>query len=76
MSNYRRWFGDTDHFNIESSQITRVGDRLHIGYRIRLREGGLWYVVEQQTYSRLEDGSITRFDLLCSGFQPDEAASD
>jgi hypothetical protein len=75
MSKFRQWFGEADQFNIEGSEITQVGDLLHIGYRIRLREGDLWYLVEQQTYSQLEGGSITRFDLLCSGFRLDHAAS-
>jgi hypothetical protein len=74
MSKFGQWFGEADDFNIESSQITQVGDRLHVGYRIRLRDGGLWYLVEQQTYSQLEGDSITRFDLLCSGFRLDNAA--
>jgi hypothetical protein len=75
MRSVRQWFGEADHFDMESSHITQVGDRLHVGYRIRLREGGLWYMVEQETYSQLEGGSITRFDLLCSGFCLDNAAS-
>ena len=75
MRSFRQWFAEAAHFNIEGSQITQVGDRLHVGYRIRLREGGLWYLVEQQTYSQLEGGSITHFDLLCSGFRLDYAAS-
>ena len=73
MSSFRKWFGDADHFNVESSQITQVGDRLHVGYRIRVREDGLWYTVEQQTYSHLEGDRINRFDLLCSGFRLDQA---
>jgi len=72
---FRRWFGDADRFDIERSQITQVGDCLHVSYAIRLREEGQWYVVEQQTFSQLhpQDGTITRFDLLCSGFRRDFA---
>lgn len=72
ISKYRQWFGVADHFNMETSQVTRVGEHLHVGYRIRLREEGLWYVVEQQTYSQLEGGTISHFDLLCSGFCLDD----
>ncbi len=71
----RQWFGDADHLTMESRQITQVGDSLHLGYRIRLREEGLPYVVEQQTYSKLEGDRITQFDLICSGFQPDPGAN-
>ncbi len=72
---FEQWFGEADHFNVEDSQMTRVGDRLHVGYRLRLREGGVWYLVEQQTYSLLEEGSIVQFDLLCSGFRIGSEAS-
>src|SRR6476469_5235695 len=58
---FRKWFGDADIFNIEDFQIAQVGDRLHVGYRFRVREDGLWYTVEQQTFSRLESGKIVRF---------------
>ncbi len=75
MSRFQQWFGDADLFDMEDTQITRISDRLHVGYRLRLREEGLWYSVEQQTYSHLEGGIITRFDLLCSGFRLDNAAS-
>ena len=74
MGYLRKWFGEADHVNIEESWITQVVDRLHVGYRFRLREDGRWYTVEQQTYSQLEGGRITRFDLLCSGFRLDRAA--
>lgn len=73
ISKFDDWFNLADHFDLESSQITRVGDCLHIGYRIRLREEGIWYVVEQQTYSLLEGGRIVHFDLVCSGCRPDDA---
>lgn len=71
ISKLRQWFGDADQFSMESRQISVVGDHLHLVYRLSLREGGLRYVVEQQSYSRLEGGRITHFDLVCSGFQAD-----
>lgn len=70
---FSQWFGSADGFHLESSRVARVGDCLHICYRLRVREEGVWYLVEQQTYSHLEAGSITRFDLLCSGFRPEDA---
>jgi hypothetical protein len=70
---YRQWFGEADRFNIERSRISRVGDCLCVGYSIRLREEGTWYLVEQQTFSQVEDGRIARFDLMCSGFRFDGA---
>jgi hypothetical protein len=75
MGTFHRWFGEADDFTMEDSQIDQVGDCLCVGYRIRLCKGGIWYVVGQQTYSQLDDGTITRFDLLCSGFRLDHARS-
>ncbi len=69
--NIREWFAEADRFEMEQWRVSPVGDRLHIGYHIRLREAGCWYVVEQQAYAQIEEGAITRFDLLCSGFRPD-----
>ncbi len=64
----RRSFGDADRFNLVASTVDRVGRRLRVSYRIRLREAGLWYTVEQQAYMDAEDDCIRSVDLLCSGF--------
>jgi hypothetical protein len=71
---FRQWFGDADVFELEESDITQMSDRLHISYRIRLREDGEWYLCEQQTYCIVEEGVIEAIDLICSGFRPGEPA--
>lgn len=67
---FQQWFGDADRFELEQSDANQIGARLSLRYNIRLREHAVWYVVEQQTYSTLQDGAIRQFDLVCSGFQP------
>jgi hypothetical protein len=71
----RRWFADADHHELIDGHATTVGDRLHVAYRFRVHDADGWQVVEQQTYCDVQNGKITRMDLLCSGFRPcDEPA--
>jgi hypothetical protein len=69
----QRWFSDADEFEMIENSVDEIGDRRHASYRIRLRENGVQYVVEQQIYADLDDDGITRLDLMCSGFRPTEA---
>ena len=66
----RRWFGDADRLEVLASTVDRVADRLHLAWRFYLREGGDWFVIEQQAYCDLDRGRITSMHLLCSGFRP------
>jgi hypothetical protein len=64
------WFADSTELRLVDSQVTEVGDRLHVGYRFEGVEDGAPFVVEQQLYCVLADGAIERANLLCSGFRP------
>jgi hypothetical protein len=75
VAHLRRWFGDADRFDLVASTVDRVGPRLRVTYRIRLREAGLWYTVEQQAYVDVEDDRIRSVHLLCSGFDPESEGS-
>lgn len=75
VGHLRRWFGDADRFELVASTIGRVGPRLRVGYRIRLREDGAWSIVEQQAYLDGRDDRIRALDLLCSGFLPEPEAT-
>ena len=68
----RRWFGDADEIRVLQSSATRVFDRLHMNYRLRVHDviNG-WRVIEQQAYSKVQNGHITDLWLVCSGFRPD-----
>lgn len=73
VNKFRGWFGEVERLELVSASCDQLGARVAIGYRLRVRESGHWYVVAQQTYSRLEQGLIAHFDLLCSGFQPESS---
>src|SRR4051794_17697441 len=64
------WFADSTELALVDSTSDEVGDRLHVVYRFEGIEEGEPYVVEQQLYATLADGSIDRADLVCSGFRP------
>jgi len=66
----RRWFGDADVTELLSSTVERVGDRIHIAYRIHEHEPDGWYLVEQQAYITPGTTGIAFMNLVCSGFRP------
>lgn len=70
VGHLRRWFGDADAFDLFASTVGHVGPRLHVSYRIRVREEGVWSLVEQHAYLDGKEGRIRAVDLLCSGFIP------
>ena len=51
-----RWFDDGDIHEMLDSSVYLVGDRLHVGYRVRCREDGLWYLVEQHLFATVAGG--------------------
>jgi ketosteroid isomerase-like protein len=70
----KAWFQDGDVHQLLDSSVGVLADRLHVRYRIRNRENGSWYVVEQHAFLRAGPEGITRCDLLCSGFMPTDLA--
>jgi TusA-related sulfurtransferase len=70
VARFRQWFGKCTDFQIQTSRIELVGERLGIFYRLLLQEDGIWYNIEQQLFCTLQAGHITQLHLLCSGFQP------
>ncbi len=68
---FRRWFDAADEFQIVTASTNQIADRLHIAYRIRVREKQEWELVEQQAYCAVHSGLIDVMQLLCSGFRPD-----
>jgi len=65
-----KWFSHADHFELVTSEVDQISDRLRIAYRIRLHDLHGWQVVEQQVYCTVKDERIEAMDLLCSGFRP------
>lgn len=70
LSWLRRWFGGWEVFNLEQCSLDQVGDRLHLAYRIHVRNQGEWKEVAQHLFCRIEHEVITDMALLCSGFRP------
>lgn len=68
VEHLRQWFGDSDRFDILASSADHVGTRERVSYRIRLRELGVWYTVEQVAFVDVRESRIESIDLLCSGF--------
>jgi len=73
---FARWLGDTENFELTEAAVGEVGGRLHLQWRLRLRAERLgpgWFTVEQQAYADTdESGRITRLDLLCTGYLPED----
>jgi len=65
------WFdAGTQILDLCSVVTGRVADCEHVAYRMRVREDGDDYLVEQQAYYRTEGPRISWMRILCSGFQP------
>lgn len=64
-----RWFDDGDIHELVGSDVDVMADRLHVRYRVRNRESGQWFLVEQHLFATLSADRISRIELLCSGFR-------
>jgi len=64
------WFGDVDIFDVQYLTVEAIGDCIHAGYRVRVREGGAWYLCEQHLFGQTSGGRIESLNLICSGFRP------
>ena len=71
---FSSWFGDAEELELVRSGSDTVVDRLHVFYRLRVKEpGGVSRIVEQHLLCAYDDDRVTALDLVCSGFRPDEA---
>ena len=65
------WFdAGTQILELCSVATGRVAECEHVAYRMRVREAGEDYLVEQQAYYRTDGPRIAWMRILCSGFQP------
>jgi len=65
----RKWFGDGDHFEVISSTVEPVVDRVRVAYRVRYHDEDGWQLVEQQAYLTIGESGIRYMNLVCSGFR-------
>jgi len=65
------WFdAGTRILELCSVDTGQVAECEHVAYRMRVREDGEDYLVEQQAYYRTDGPRIAWMRILCSGFQP------
>jgi hypothetical protein len=69
---FNRWFGDAEHCDLIDASLSRVGPRLGMHWRVRVRAERLGphpLIVEQYAYAdTASTGRIQSMSLLCSGF--------
>jgi SnoaL-like protein len=71
---FSAWFGDAVEFELMHSGSETFADRRHVFYRLRVKKpGNVAKVVEQHLLCAVADARIDEFDLICSGFRPEEA---
>jgi hypothetical protein len=69
MSLMREWYATAE--ALEDLDTGRIGQRQHVGYRIRWKADEGPMVFEQQAYYDVDDrGQISRWQFVCSGDQP------
>jgi hypothetical protein len=69
------WFGAAHIDELCWVTTSRVAEREHVAYRLRVRSEDSVYLVEQQAYySSGADGRIGWMRILCSGYLPELAA--
>jgi TusA-related sulfurtransferase len=68
------WYHDCASIQKEQARVALVGEKPAIFYRLKLEKNGVLSTIEQQLYCSLREGRIDQLSLLCSGFQPVQAA--
>jgi hypothetical protein len=67
---FGRWFGAGDLIEeLRSVTTSKVVDREHVAYQVRIRRSDGDYLVEQQAYYSTDGARITWMRVLCSGYQ-------
>ncbi len=66
------WFEGSDLVELVQLNIDDIADRLHLAYRLRVHDPGVWYLVEQQAFADVVDSRFASLSILCSGFHPIE----
>jgi hypothetical protein len=72
---FETWFGDATESRLLWQSVEPLVDKVHIAYRLRLREEGVWKICEQHAFCIISDGLIAKMDLVCSGFRDEAPAA-
>jgi hypothetical protein len=69
LGRFEGWYAGSDEVLVESATVATVADRLVLAYRLRLRDGDGWRLIEQHLVAHAgTDGRLDALDLLCTGF--------
>jgi TusA-related sulfurtransferase len=69
---FRDWYGAADRLELLGGGVEPVAQRTRLFWRFRVHEPGRRRLIEQHAFATVRDDRILAFDLLCSGFQPEE----
>ena len=75
INTIQNWFEDVDFGELIDVRAEPVGDRVRVGYRLRLHNHNGWHVMEQQAFCVMSDDRIADISIICNGNQPDSAES-
>ena len=73
---FQQWFGAVERVELLASRAEIIGARQHLAWRLRVHDAAGQRLVEQQAFATIRDDRIAELDLLCSGFQPEQALVD
>jgi hypothetical protein len=70
---FEGWFASATEFEVLDTQREQVGPRSRLNWRFRMiRDGITREVIEQVAFIDVGPDGISKIDLMCSGFLPEE----
>ena len=71
VARFKVWIGDLGEYEFTGGEVDDVLGQVHVRYRFRGidPEDGL-SETEQHAYATVEDGRISRLNIVCTGFRP------
>lgn len=73
---YARWLEPLERFEVTSSDVEPIADRVRLRYRFRGRDPAKgWQENEHTAYAAVLEGQIVALNLSCAGFRPTEPPS-
>lgn len=73
INTIQNWFEDVDAGELVDVDAQQVGDKIRVGYRLRLHDHEGWHQMEQQAFCVVTDDRISDISIICSGNQPESA---
>jgi hypothetical protein len=78
VDRFRGWYGGATALEVVRVTHDSVGTREAVSWQVRLRPPwapDVWHLIEQRGYVRVRDGQVSRLDLVCTGFQPQDGTA-